>query len=57
MTAPAKVREADIARAIRGVQRAGIVISRIEINTNGTIVIITGQPQGLGVVSEWPDDD
>jgi hypothetical protein len=40
-----RVRQADIARAVKGAQAAGISVSRIEIDTDGRIVITFGSPQ------------
>jgi len=55
MTAPARFREADIKRAASGVLRAGIPIQRIEIDHNGKIVIIPGQPTTATESDEWAD--
>lgn len=55
MTAPARFREADIRRAASGVQRAGITIARIEIDRDGKIVIIPGQPEQAKDSGEWAD--
>lgn len=41
MTAPAKFRQADVTRAIRGALAAGRKVERIEIDANGKIVIYT----------------
>jgi hypothetical protein len=40
------VRQADIARAVKGVQAAGLSVLRVEIETDGRIVITFGHPQG-----------
>lgn len=55
MTAPARFREADIKRAASGVIRAGIPIQRIEIDHQGKIVIIPGQPIQAKESGEWAD--
>lgn len=55
MTAQARFTQADLKRAAAGVQAAGLPISRIEIDPNGKIVIITGQPQNRGEPGEWAD--
>lgn len=55
MTAPARFREADIKRAASGVIRAGIPIQRIEIDHQGKIVIIPGQPITAKESAEWAD--
>jgi hypothetical protein len=35
-------RQADISRAVKGATAAGLVIGRVEIDPNGTIVIVSG---------------
>jgi hypothetical protein len=39
-----RFRQADIARAVRGAKAAGISVSKIEIDTDGRIVITSGVP-------------
>jgi hypothetical protein len=38
--APAKFRQADITKAIRGATKAGLSVSRVEIDATGKIVVI-----------------
>jgi hypothetical protein len=38
--APAKFRQVDVARAIRGAIKAGLSVSRVEIDRDGKIVVI-----------------
>lgn len=55
MTAQARFREADVKRAAAGVMRAGVPIARVEIDPDGKIVIIAGQPQEGRESNEWAD--
>ena len=48
----AKFKQADICRAVKGVKAAGISVSKIEIDTNGRIVIAC-----VGPSDEQPMDD
>lgn len=38
--APAKFRQADVSRAVRGAIKAGLSVSRVEIDATGKIVIV-----------------
>jgi hypothetical protein len=38
---PAIFRQGDVTRAVRGVTAAGQTVARVEIDTNGKIVIVT----------------
>ena len=42
--APSILRQGDIARAVKAVRSCGVDIARIEIDTSGKIVIVTGKP-------------
>jgi hypothetical protein len=44
MTRGVRFRQADIARAVKGAKAAGISVSKIEIDTDGRIVITSGVP-------------
>jgi hypothetical protein len=41
-----RFRQADIARAVKGAKAAGLSVSKIEIDPNGSIVITSGVPDG-----------
>jgi len=45
---PARITQADVARAVRAITAAGLVITRIEIGTDGQIVVITDQQLARG---------
>jgi hypothetical protein len=40
---PARFKQADIKRAVRGVVDAGVRVGRVEIDPNGNIVIFTAE--------------
>ncbi|MCU0832279.1 MAG: hypothetical protein MUC58_12345 [Rhizobiaceae bacterium] len=52
---PVTFKQADLKRAIRGVQAAGITPSRVEIRPSGEIVIITGADQAApdNALDQW----
>jgi len=54
MTARSRFKQADLVRAVKAFQSAGLTIARLEIEPNGTITIIPG-PNGPGYAS--PSDD
>lgn len=43
----AKLTQADIARAIKGAAKAGLLIGRVEIDEDGKIVLIAGSEQTM----------
>ena len=56
MTAPARFKQADVKRAGAGALSLGLTIARIEIEPNGKIVIIPGEPDpNAGNDNEWAD--
>ena len=53
MSRAAAFRQADLTRAIRAVQAAGIVVARAEIDANGKIVIVSAAANDLRGPSSW----
>lgn len=54
--AAARFRKADIERAVRAAQAAGLGIARIEIDPEGKIVIVPGQaapPEKVDELAAW----
>jgi len=45
MTRGARFRQADIARAVKGAKAAGVSVAKIEIDTDGRIVITSEVPR------------
>jgi hypothetical protein len=55
-----KFRQRDVSKAIKGVRAAGFEVARVEIDTEGKIVIIPGTPnESVGdqksEPNEWDD--
>jgi hypothetical protein len=51
-------RKADVMRAIRAAQAVGISDFRIEIDKNGVIAIVPGEPpkdNGTGIINPWDE--
>jgi hypothetical protein len=44
MTAPARFTQADLKRAAAGVRAAGLPVSRVEVDRDGRIAVIVGEP-------------
>lgn len=55
MTAQARFKQADVKRAASGVEAAGLPVARVEIDPNGKIVVIVGQPSQPRDNDEWAD--
>jgi hypothetical protein len=53
---PARVTQADIARAIRAVQERGLPVGRVEIEPDGRIVIVPGVAEPVQVMPYSPAD-
>jgi hypothetical protein len=43
--APQSFKKRDVRRAVEAVQACGLTVARVEINKDGTITVITGEPQ------------
>jgi hypothetical protein len=52
---PARFREKDVARAIRGAQKAKISIAAVEISVDGAIRIIPGTPVSVATPNPWDE--
>lgn len=53
---PAKFRQVDITRAVRAVQKCGVAINRVEIDSAGKIVIVSDsspEPQTTQIESDY----
>lgn len=44
VTAPARFTQSDLRRAAAGVRAAGLPIARIEVEPDGRIVVVVGEP-------------
>lgn len=45
MTVPARFTQADMKRAAAGVRAAGLQVSRVEVDRDGKIVVVVGEPE------------
>lgn len=45
MTAPARFTQADLKRAAAGVRAAGLPVARVEVDRDGKIAVIVGEPE------------
>lgn len=49
---PVPFRQIDVTRALRAARAAGVEISRVEIDRDGNIVIVSGRPGGSPAANE-----
>ncbi len=54
--APSTFRQRDVTKAIKAAVAAGVDVARVEIDTTGKIVIVTGKNTGLAENSVSPLD-
>lgn len=54
---PVRFREKDVARAIRGAQKAKISIAAVRIEPDGAILVIPGTPEPVAASAPNPWDD
>lgn len=45
MTARARFREADLTRAVKAFEKAGLCVARAKIGPDGSIEVVAGQPE------------
>jgi hypothetical protein len=48
-----RFKETDLRRAIKTFQKLGLPIARAEIDKNGKIVVVTGEPIQESTANEW----
>jgi len=56
MTAPARFKQSDVTRAIKGCEAADLRIGRIEIDASGKIVILPATAANQNRGNSWEDD-
>lgn len=57
MTAPARIRQADLTRALKAAQAAGLGDVRVEVDLpSGKIVILSGKLADLPANNPWDDE-
>jgi hypothetical protein len=54
-TRAARVTQADLTRAVKGCERAGLRVGRVEITANGTITIITDAGMTKSPSNPWDE--
>jgi hypothetical protein len=52
--APSTFRQRDVRAAVKAVVDAGVQVARVEVGSDGKIIVVTGEPARLDVV---PKDD
>lgn len=45
MTRSVRFRETDLTRAVKAIEKAGVSVAGARINPDGTITVLTGEPQ------------
>ena len=53
MTAPARFKQDDLTRAVRGLANAGMRVGRVEIEPSGKIVILSDAIAPVGKPNAW----
>lgn len=56
MTAPARIRQADLTRALKAAQAAGLGDVRVEVEPSGKIVIMSGALAKADERNPWDDE-
>lgn len=56
MTAPARIRQADLTRALKAAQAAGLGDVRVEVEPDGKIVIMSGKLAEPSERNPWDDE-
>lgn len=56
MTAPARFKQDDLTRAVRGLANAGLRVGRVEIEPSGKIVILSEGTAAPAKRNAWDDE-
>lgn len=56
MTAPARIRQSDLTRALKAAAAAGLGDVRVEVEPNGKIVIMSGRLAKAGEPNPWDEE-
>lgn len=51
----ARFKQVDLTRALKGAQKAGMQVGRIEIDPSGRIVIVSDASAPVGGANEWDE--
>ena len=55
MNAPARFKQSDITRALRGAQKAGLRVGRVEVDVFGKIIILSETVTAKEAANGWDD--
>jgi hypothetical protein len=55
VSAPARFRQVDVTRAMKGAVAAGFKVGRVEIDRNGKIVILSESAPDPEAANEWDE--
>ena len=56
MTAPARFKQDDVMRAVKGATAAGMRVGRVEIDPNGRIVVLSESVAPPSARNDWDDE-
>jgi hypothetical protein len=56
MTAPARFKQDDVTRAVKGATAAGMRVGRVEIDPNGRIVVLSESVAPPTARNDWDDE-
>ena len=56
MNAPARFKQVDLTRAVRGVEKAGMRVGRVEIMPDGRIMLSSTEASEPVVLNPWDED-
>lgn len=54
-TRPALLKQSDLTRYAKALQKADVLVWRVVVHPNGTHEIIAGQSEPIGVATGWED--
>lgn len=55
MTQGARFKQSDLTRAVKGCEKAGLRVGRVEIDINGKIVIMSAATSPKAAGNDWDD--
>lgn len=55
MSLPARFKQSDITRAVKGALAAGLRVGKVQIDPNGNIIILSDNGPAKGQQNSWSD--